>query len=68
MGVYFIWGMKEGNRLENTSTTNSESKPSTQELVSRLEGFALASVLAALMLTLLLEALDQTVAIHHEAH
>ena len=53
--------MKEGNRLENTSTTNSESKPSTQELVSRLEGFALASVLAALMLTLLLEALDQTV-------
>ena len=47
--------------MENTSTTNSESKPSTQELVSRLEGFALASVLAALMLTLLLEALDQTV-------
>jgi EmrB/QacA subfamily drug resistance transporter len=47
--------------VNNIDTTYSKSQPSTHEAVRHLEGFALFSVLAALMLTLLLEALDQTV-------
>ena len=47
--------------MNNIDTTYSKSQPSTHEAVRHLEGFALFSVLAALMLTLLLEALDQTV-------
>jgi EmrB/QacA subfamily drug resistance transporter len=49
------------NRLENTNINNVQSHPVTQQVVASLKGFALASVLVALMLTLLLEALDQTV-------
>jgi EmrB/QacA subfamily drug resistance transporter len=47
--------------LENTEKNNPQSRPGTQQVVASLKGFALVSVLVALMLTLLLEALDQTV-------
>ncbi|HKV57774.1 MAG TPA: MFS transporter [Ktedonobacteraceae bacterium] len=42
-------------------TSSIEQKQATPEFSRRLRGFALFSVLGALMLTLLLEALDQTV-------
>ncbi len=45
-------------KIMSSSTT---SQPASQESGRRLRGFALFSVLTALMLTLLLEALDQTV-------
>ncbi len=45
--------------MENTSSTSQA--PAAQGSERRLRGIALFSVLAALMLTLLLEALDQTV-------
>jgi EmrB/QacA subfamily drug resistance transporter len=44
--------------METSSTSQKQARP---EFSRRLRGFALFSVLAALMLTLLLEALDQTV-------
>jgi EmrB/QacA subfamily drug resistance transporter len=44
--------------METSSTSQKQAAP---EFSRRLRGFALFSVLAALMLTLLLEALDQTV-------
>src|SRR6266566_7499061 len=45
-------------KIMSSSTT---SQPASQESGRRLRGFALFSVLTALLLTLLLEALDQTV-------
>jgi EmrB/QacA subfamily drug resistance transporter len=47
--------------VENIDTANTKSPQNARQEVSHLEGIALISVLAALMLTLLLEALDQTV-------
>lgn len=47
--------------MNNIDPTYTKTPPSAHQAVRRLEGFALFSVLAALMLTLLLEALDQTV-------
>ncbi|HVP21467.1 MAG TPA: MDR family MFS transporter [Anaerolineaceae bacterium] len=47
--------------MENPTSTTWDSQPAAQGTGRRLKGFALFSVLAALMLTLLLEALDQTV-------
>jgi EmrB/QacA subfamily drug resistance transporter len=47
--------------VEHIDATTSKSSPQAQQVVGRLEGLALISVLIALMLTLLLEALDQTV-------
>ena len=44
----------------STNVTSTQSAPSPKS-VTRLQGFALFSILAALMLTLLLEALDQTI-------
>ncbi len=44
-----------------TMSSSTTSQPASQESGLRLRGFALFSVLTALMLTLLLEALDQTV-------
>src|SRR5438876_12245138 len=44
-----------------TMSSSTTSQPASQESGRRLRGFALFSVLTALMLTLLLEALDQTV-------
>jgi EmrB/QacA subfamily drug resistance transporter len=44
-----------------TMSSSTTSQPASQESGRRLRGFALFSVLSALMLTLLLEALDQTV-------
>lgn len=45
----------------DTTQTPPDRNPRTGENESRLRGFALFSVLGALMLTLLLEALDQTI-------
>jgi Major Facilitator Superfamily len=47
--------------MDTTVSTSSQSPPAVQGYGRRLRGFALFSVLAALMLTLLLESLDQTV-------
>ncbi len=47
--------------MANTASTSSTEQPVAQVSERRLRGFALFSVLGALMLTLLLEALDQTV-------
>ena len=47
--------------MDKPISTSSKSQPATQGSGPSLKGFALFSVLAALMLTLLLEALDQTV-------
>ncbi|TMC67130.1 MAG: hypothetical protein E6J21_00320, partial [Chloroflexota bacterium] len=43
------------------TSPSSAQQAAAQESGRRLRGFALFSVLAALMLTLLLEALDQTI-------
>src|SRR3989440_12786452 len=48
--------------METISSTSSSQQPAPQESGRRLHGTALISVITALMLTLLLEALDQTVA------
>src|SRR5258707_13497990 len=45
----------------DTISTSSSSQPVGQESGRRLHGVALISVITGLMLTLLLEALDQTV-------
>ena len=47
--------------MDNPISISKDTQPIAQESGSRLKGFALFSVLAALMLTLLLESLDQTV-------
>jgi EmrB/QacA subfamily drug resistance transporter len=55
---------EEENRMETKTTTRSSSQQQivgAQFIAPRLRGFALFSVLTALLLTLLLEALDQTV-------
>ena len=44
-----------------TLSSSTSVQPASQERGRRLHGFTLFSVLTALMLTLLLEALDQTV-------
>src|SRR5215469_17231726 len=46
---------------KETIGISSENGASSQNDVQRIRGFALISVLSALMLTLLLEALDQTI-------
>src|SRR5204863_9763175 len=47
--------------METISSPSSSQEPAQQESGRRLHGAALISVITALMLTLLLEALDQTV-------
>lgn len=47
--------------MKTNSSQSSSQQPASQENVRRIHGVALFSVLTALMLTLLLEALDQTV-------
>src|SRR5438105_7459991 len=47
--------------METISSPSSSQQPAPQESSRRLHGTALISVITALMLTLLLEALDQTV-------
>lgn len=47
--------------METKEHTSSTAQPAALDNEHRLRGFALASVLIALMLTLLLEALDQTI-------
>ena len=47
--------------METTTPSSSSQQPVSEGQERRLHGFALISVLVALMLTLLLEALDQTV-------
>jgi len=53
--------MIEEKKHMKTMSSSITSQPASQESGRRLRGFALFSVLTALMLTLLLEALDQTV-------
>src|SRR5947209_14434508 len=52
---------KKSMNEKSMETTSVSQKQAGQEFSRRLRGFALFSVLGALMLTLLLEALDQTV-------
>src|SRR6266702_153480 len=47
--------------METISSPSSSQEPAPQESGRRLHGVALISVITALMLTLLLEALDQTI-------
>jgi len=47
--------------METISSPSTSQQPAPQESGRRLHGTALISVITALMLTLLLEALDQTV-------
>src|SRR5438552_13341680 len=53
--------MIEEKKHMKTMSSTTTSQPASQESGRRLRGFALFSVLTALMLTLLLEALDQTI-------
>src|SRR5436305_4235848 len=47
--------------METISSPSTSQQPAPQESGRRLHGMALISVITALMLTLLLEALDQTI-------
>src|SRR6476646_1419815 len=47
--------------METISSTSTQPSVTTSNASPRLRGFALISVLLSLMLTLLLEALDQTI-------
>src|ERR1700737_2087040 len=51
----------KGEKQMETMSSSTSSQPASQESGRRLHGAALISVITALMLTLLLEALDQTV-------